>query len=247
MKVLDNLMIKIKNGKVHMTLIDPATSGPEGSALIAEQAEKAGTDFILIGGSTHLSSGQMDAATLMIKERCRVPVIIFPGSSSMFTRHADAIFFMSLLNSMDREFIVDHQKQASLIVKKSGVESIPMAYLIFAPGMTAGKVGKAMLIGPDHFKDATEYAVTAELLGMKIVYLEAGSGATFPIGREMIMKVKEKVSIPIIVGGGIRTPEAARNAAEAGADIVVTGTVAERAENVFETLKPIIDSIKNVK
>ena len=247
MKVYESIVKKLEFGKIHMTLIDPATSGSDGSAFIAEQAEKAGTDYILIGGSTHLSSKEMDEATQKIKSRCKVPVIIFPGSSSMFTIHADAIFFMSLLNSADREFIIDHQKKASITVKKSRIESIPMAYLVFAPGMTVGKVGKAMLIGPEQYTDAMEYAVTAELFGMGLIYLEAGSGATYPISMEMISRVKGQVKIPIIVGGGIRSPEAAKNAAVSGADIIVTGTVAEKSENVTATLRPIIDSIKNVK
>ncbi|MGP6207143.1 geranylgeranylglyceryl/heptaprenylglyceryl phosphate synthase [Cuniculiplasma sp. SKW3] len=244
MNVYNKIIEKTKREKVHMTLIDPETSGDEGSAKIAEQAWKAGTDFILVGGSTHLTTSEMDSATKKIKEKCGVPVIIFPGSSSMFTRYADAIFFMSLLNSSDLEFVVGHQKKASVLVKRSGVESIPMGYLIFEPGMTAGKVGKAKLIGQSDYKDAVEYAVAAELMGMRLVYMEAGSGAPYAISQEMIKKVKESVDIPVIVGGGIRTKETARNVSEAGADIIVTGTVAEKSDNVYETLRPIIESIK---
>jgi phosphoglycerol geranylgeranyltransferase len=238
---------KTKREKVHMTLIDPDTSGDEGSGKIAEQAYKAGTDFILVGGSTHLTMNEMDMATKQIKEKCNVPVIIFPGSSSMFTRYADAIFFMSLLNSSDLEFIVGHQKKASLVVKKSGIESIPMGYLIFEPGMTAGRVGKAKLIGRDDYKNAIEYAVAAQLMGMRLIYMEAGSGAPYAISTEMIKKVKESVDIPIIVGGGIRSSETAKEITEAGADIIVTGTVAEKSDNVYEALKPIIETIKHCK
>ncbi|MCL4344916.1 MAG: geranylgeranylglyceryl/heptaprenylglyceryl phosphate synthase [Candidatus Thermoplasmatota archaeon] len=230
-----------------MTLIDPATSGDEGSGKIAGQASKAGTDFILVGGSTHLTMNEMDRATKRIKEECDTPVIIFPGSSSMFTRYADAIFFMSLLNSSDLDFVVGHQKRASVIVKRSGVESIPMGYLIFDPGMTAGRVGKARLIGKTDYQDAVEYSVAAELMGMKLIYMEAGSGAPYPIPEEMVRRVKEAVGIPVIVGGGIRNSQAASAIAMAGADIIVTGTVAEKSENVYEALKPIIDSIKNIK
>ncbi len=247
MNVWNKIMEKLESGKIHMTLIDPETSGPDGSGRIAEQACEAGTDFILVGGSTHLTVREMDQATMSIKGRCSAPVIIFPGSSSMFTKYADAIFFMSLLNSRNLEFVVGHQKKASTIVKASGIESIPMGYLIFEPGMTAGRVGDAMLIGKNDFKDAVEYAVAAELLGMKLVYLEAGSGAPTPLSAEMVRKVKESVDIPVIVGGGIRDEKTASKIAEAGADIIVTGTVAERAENVSKTLKPIIDSIRNIK
>ena len=244
MNVYEEILRKSKKQKIHMTLIDPATSGIEGSAKIAHEAERAGTDFILLGGSTNLSLKEMDRSAISIKSKADLPVIIFPGSSNMFTGHADAIFFMSLLNSKDREFIMDHQIKAARIVKKSGIESIPMGYIIFEPGMTVGKVGKAMLIGREDKGLAVDYAIAAELLGMKLIYMEAGSGSPVPIDENTVREVKKYLSIPVIVGGGIRSPSAATKICGAGADIIVTGTIAEQATDVYATLKPIIDSIK---
>lgn len=244
MNVYDQIIKKSENGKVHMTLIDPATSGFEGSANIAHEAGRAGTDFILLGGSTHLTIKEMDEAALRVKSKTELPVIIFPGSSDMFTKNADAIFFMSLLNSKDREFLMDHQVKAAKLVKTSGIESIPMGYIIFEPGMTVGRVGKAMLIGREDKSLAVNYALAAELLGMKLVYMEAGSGAPSHISANVIKEVKKYSSIPVIVGGGIRTPLSAKEICNAGADIIVTGTIAEQAVDVYSSLKPIIDSIR---
>lgn len=245
MSVYEKIYSKMGKQKLHMTLIDPATSGVQGSVKIAEQAERAGTDFILIGGSTNLSISEMDNATGAIKSRIETPVIIFPGSASMFTKLADAIFFMSLLNSRDREFIIDHQIKASRIVRQSGIESISMGYLIFEPGMTVGRVGKANLIGREDETLAVQYSLAAELLGMSIVYLEAGSGADKHISCDVVRAVKSNAKIPIIVGGGIRNEESSREIAQAGADIVVTGTITERTPDVYSKLKPIIESVKN--
>ncbi len=244
MNVYETITWNIGKKKMHMTLVDPATSGVEGSARIAKEAERAGTDFILIGGSTHLTIKDMDMSAQEIKKETDLPVIIFPGSSSMFTKRADAILFMSLLNSRDREFIMDHQVQAAKIVKNSGIESISMGYIIFEPGMTVGKVGRANLIKRDDVDLAVSYALAAELLGMNLVYLEAGSGAAYPISEEIIREVKKNLKVPLIVGGGIKGPAEALKIVESGADIIVTGTIAERATDIYSSLKLIIDAIK---
>ncbi|MGP6219956.1 phosphoglycerol geranylgeranyltransferase [Caldiplasma sukawensis] len=247
MNVLKN--IEDKCGKIpqHMTLIDPATSGSEKSAFIASEAERAGTDYILIGGSTDIGMELMEKTISLIKEKLNIPVLIFPGSAKMIARNADALLFMSLLNSSDPEFIIWHQKEAAFHVKMFGIETISMGYIVVEPGMTVGRVGKAMLIGEKNMQEAPKYALAAELLGMKMIYLEAGSGAHKPVPTEMIKMVKEAISIPLIVGGGIRTEMAAEKAVKSGADIIVTGTIAEKSENVFRDLHPIIRKIKMIQ
>ncbi|MHB1492486.1 MAG: phosphoglycerol geranylgeranyltransferase [Thermoplasmataceae archaeon] len=247
MTVYENIMKKLLVRKIHMTLIDPATSGPEGSAEIAHQAAKAGTDFIMLGGSTEISPTILDESVKLMKERIGLEVILFPGSSSMISKRADAIYFMSLLNSADIEFIVGHQKKAALFLNGMVMEKIAMGYLIFQPGMTAGRVGKAMLIDREDTTTALQYSLAAEYFGMKLVYFEAGSGADRPVSTTVISKAKEKLSIPLIVGGGIRDANTAEHIAKAGADIIVTGTVAEKASDVFLALKPIIDTIHSVR
>ncbi|MHB8552316.1 MAG: phosphoglycerol geranylgeranyltransferase [Thermoplasmataceae archaeon] len=230
-----------------MTLIDPATSGPKGSAEIAYQASLAGTDFIMLGGSTEISPSDLNETTSLMKNKIALDIILFPGSSSMITEKADAIYFMSLLNSSDIEFVVGHQKKAALALFNMNIEKIPMGYIIFKPGMTVGKVGKAVLVDRDDVTCASQYALTAEYFGMKLVYFEAGSGADKPVSAEVIRGAKAKLRIPLIVGGGIRDPKTAAEISEAGADIIVTGTVAEKASDVYSTLKPIIDIIHNTR
>lgn len=247
MSVYEHILKTLAKGKIHMTLIDPATSGPEGSADIAFEAYKAGTDFIMLGGSTEISHEILDKTTDLMKKRIDLEIILFPGSSSMITKKADAIYFMSLLNSSDIEYIVGHQKKAAIYLSETNIEKIPMGYVIFKPGMTAGRVGKAMLIERDDIKTALQYALTAEFFGMKLVYFEAGSGADKPVSERIISMTKEKLGIPLIVGGGIRDPKSAEAIAKAGADIIVTGTVAEKTSNVYDTLKPIISIIHNTR
>ncbi|MCY0851726.1 MAG: geranylgeranylglyceryl/heptaprenylglyceryl phosphate synthase [Thermoplasma acidophilum] len=246
MTVLEDMLRKTRNGKVHMTLIDPGAKPPQECARIAEEAEMAGTDFIMVGGSTDIDSRTMDEAISAIKAKTDLKVIIFPGSSLMISPRADAIFFMSLLNSGSLEYVVGHQVKAAIPLSMMKIEKIPMAYLVFDPGMTVGRVGKAHLIPRDDERTALSYALAAQYFGFKLVYFEAGSGSPYHVGENVVRKVKQELDIPVIVGGGIRTPEAAKALAQAGADMIVTGTIAERSANVYEALHPIVDSIKEV-
>lgn len=237
---ISNLLAK---GRIHMTLIDPASQDDGKSAKIAREAELAGTDFIMIGGSTEIDSRKMDSSVKAIKGAVSRKVIIFPGSSAMISKYADAIYFMSLLNSRNPDFIIGHQARGSTVIRKMGIEAISMAYLVFEPGMTVGRQGDANLIGTDDWETALSYAMAAELLGLKLVYLEAGSGSPKTISPDIVSHLKANLNIPIIVGGGIRTAESAESILEAGADVIVTGTIAETASNVQGALKPIIDKV----
>ncbi|EQD63200.1 Geranylgeranylglyceryl phosphate synthase, partial [mine drainage metagenome] len=191
-------------------------------------------------------SEMIDSTALQIRKQSGLKTILFPGSSEMISRNADAIFFMSLLNSRNTKFLMGYQVASSRFVKRLGIETISMGYIVFEPGMTVGEVGEANLVGRDDTNLAASYVAAAELLGMRLVYLEAGSGAPQHIPPDTIRAVKKEASIPVIVGGGIRTPEAARSVTDAGADIVVTGTVAERAVSVVESLSPIVEAVKGI-
>lgn len=230
-----------------MTLIDPASQDISRSTEIAVEAERAGTDFLMIGGSTSIDMKSMDDTIENIKKKTTKPVIIFPGSSSMISGHADAIYFMSLLNSRNPDFIVGHQVKAAPYLKKMGIETIPMGYLVFDPGMTVGKVGEADLIDNKKEDSAIAYSLAAQMMGMKLIYLEAGSGAPVTVNPKIVRAVKSQIDVPLIVGGGIRTRESASLIAKAGADIVVTGTIVEKADKVYDALKPIIQEIKSVQ
>ncbi len=245
MTVYESLLDRRKRARLHMTLIDPAKQDCLHASSIAAAAERAGTDAIMVGGSTGVTQAKVDATVLAIKEAAKLPTILFPASAANLSRHADALYFMSLLNSRDPRLIVGEQRRAAPVVKAWGLETIPMAYLVVEPGMRAGEVGRADPIPRSRPQTAVEYALAAQMLGMKLVYLEAGSGAPTPVPGPMIRAVRQAIEIPLIVGGGIRTAEAAGDVARAGADIVVTGTIVERAKD-GETLRRIIESVKAV-
>ena len=174
---------------------------------------------------------------------CSVPVILFPAGAAHLSRHADAVFFMILLNSRSTRLIVGEQRKAVRAVRAWGLEPIPMGYLIVEPGMRAGEMGEADPIPRARPDEAVDWALTAEYLGMRLVYLEAGSGAPEPVPPAMVKAVKAAITVPLLAGGGIRTPAAARSMARAGADILVTGTIVERTKGPA-ALKDIIAAVK---
>ncbi len=244
MKIYDEIIETLKQRKIHMTLIDPAAQSSDRAAKIADEAVKAGTDYIMIGGSTKVDPAKLRETISKIKERTKKKIIIFPGSASMVSDNADAIYFMSLLNSSTPEFIISHQVIAAPVLKKMGIETISMGYVVFEPGMTVGRVGNARLVPRTDAELAVGYSLAAEMLGMKLVYLESGSGSPTYVSEEVIKAVSKSLTIPLIVGGGIRDAKVASRVAEAGANIIVTGTVAEKAENIFGVLEPIIKAVK---
>ncbi len=226
-----------------MTLLDPDKQSAAEAGRIAAGAAKSGTDAIMVGGSTGVTQEKVDATILAIKAAAKVPTILFPASAANLSRHADALYFMSLLNSRDPRMIIGEQRRAAPVVKAWGLETIPMAYLVVEPGMRAGEVGQAEPIPRSQPEVAVEYALAAQMLGMKLVYLEAGSGAPDPVPSPMIRAVRAALDIPLVVGGGIRTAEVAGTVARSGADVVVTGTIVERAKD-GETLRRIIEAVK---
>lgn len=243
MKVYDYLLERRVRSRLHMTLIDPDKQTPEEAGNIALEAASAGTDAIMVGGSTGVTQDRVDSTVLAIKQGAKLPVILFPASAANLSPHADALYFMSLMNSRDPRFIVGEQKIAAPIVKAWGLETIPMAYLVVEPGMRAGEVGRADLLPRTNPVVAVQYAVAAEMLGMKLVYLEAGSGAPQPVPPSLVKVVRAAIGIPLVVGGGIRSPEAAASVAKAGADVVVTGTIVEVARD-GDVLRRIVEAVK---
>ncbi len=242
MNVIDYIEKKLAKGRMHFSLLDPDESKMPLSKLekIVKTVDDYGTDLFLVGGSTNVGQKFLDDFVRKIKEKSEKPVVLFPGGLNGITRHADAILFMSLMNSTDPFWIVGAQAKGAPIIKKLGIESIPMAYLIVEPGMKAGQVSSAKPIKHNEPEKAVEYALAAQHFGMKLVYLEAGSGAPTHVPAKMVKMVKDAVDIPLIVGGGIRTPDACKELLDAGADIIDTGT---QIENDVTKLKSIIDVI----
>jgi phosphoglycerol geranylgeranyltransferase len=232
-----------QEGAIHITLIDPDKVNLKIITHVKEAVE-AGTSAIMIGGSIGVCERNLDDIILNIKKEIKdVPIILFPGNISGISRYADAIWFMSLLNSSNTYYVIDAQAQGAIIVERYGLEAIPMGYIILGEGGAAGYIGYARPIPYNRPEIAVMYALAGNYLGMRYIYLEAGSGAKEPVPPEIIHAVKKVVKGKVIVGGGIRTVNQAINAVKAGADIIVTGTLIEEGNG--KRIKEIIKSIRN--
>ena len=227
-----------------MTLLDPEKTLNYDYKIVAKEAEMAGTSAIMVGGSTVASGSEMDEAIQGIKQNVRVPVIIFPNNLTSISKYADAIWFMSLLNSSNSYYIIDSQAIGAPTVKRFGLEALSMGYIIVGQGGAAGYIGQARGIPYDHNELAVAYSSAAELLGMKYVYLEAGSGAQRPVPPQMIIAVRNFCRSTLAVGGGIRDSSAALAAKNAGAQIIVTGTMVEEEGDVRERISEIVSVLK---
>ena len=233
-----------KKKKLHFSLLDPDKQEPKVAGEIAKIAEEAGSSAIMVGGSTLISQKQVDETVKAIKKYSSLPVILFPSGAKFLSKYADAVFFMSLLNSRNLNYIIREHIKGAPFVKKTGIEPISMGYLIVEPGMTAGRKGEVDLIKKDDIDTVVGYALAAQYLGMDFFYLEAGSGAPTPVPNKMITAVKNNIDIPLIVGGGIKDAETAKEKVKAGADIVVTGTTLEKVKDLKKALVKIIKSIE---
>lgn len=245
MKVEEYFKNTLKDHKIHLTLLDPEEQSPEEAVEIAKEAVSGGTDGIMLGGSTTQSS-ELDATAKALKENVDIPVILFPGNTTGVSKYADAIFFMSLLNSSNPYWIIGAQALGAPQIKKIGIETIPMGYIIVEPGETAGWVGDAKLIPRRKPDLAVAYSMAAEFLGMRLMYLEAGSGASEHIPEHMIAAVKKMTNMMVVVGGGIRNGETAAKVAKSGADIIVTGTVVEDSSDVRNKIEELVTGIRSV-
>ena len=241
------LLEKIESeGAIHITLIDPEKATPPRASRIARKAKSSGTSAIMIGGSTFVSTTHLDNVIRAVKRTVRIPVILFPNNVTGISRHADAIWFMSLLNSVDPYFLMGAQILGAPLVKKYGLEPIPLGYVIIGDGGTAGVVGKAVPVPYNKPKLAVAHALAGQYLGMRFIYLEAGSGAKKPVPPEMIRIVKNSIDVPLIVGGGIKSRRQALTAASAGADIIVTGNIVENTK-ARRKVSEIIEGIRSRK
>ncbi len=239
MKVEEYLKNKRSEGTLHFSLLDPNKTNPNQARELAEKLASAGTDAFLLGGSLGVNPTIASRIAVELK-KTGLPVIIFPGDIGNIVPEADAILFMSLLNSDDPYFIIGAQIKGALIVKSYGLEALPTAYLIVGYGGAAGHVGRARPIGWEQIEVAVAYSLAASMLGMRFVYLEAGSGAPRTVSPKMVKAVKTNVpELFTIVGGGIRKPDDASKIARAGADAIVTGTIIEEGGDVESIIKAI--------
>jgi len=232
-----------KQGAIHLTLLDPEKVTRSSAKALTKAIDKSGSAAIMIGGSTAVSVYHTDEVISTIKKQTKIPVIIFPNDLVGISREADAIFFMSLMNSMNPYYITHAQALGAPLVKRYGLEPIPMGYVIVGDrGAAAAFVGQVNPIPFDKPSLAVIYGMAAQFMGKRFFYLEAGSGVERPISREMVAAVSEQIQIPLVVGGGIRSPKVARQIVKAGAQIIVTGTLVEKASP--EVLRRVVRSIK---
>ena len=234
-----HLIERTKKSTIIAALIDPEDFDTKLAAETAAKAVRAGASLILIGGSTLANQRRLDTVVRAVKGHVGshvghnksqgVPVVLFPGNITGVSRYADAILFSSLLNSTNPYFIIGAQALGAIEVHKTAIESIPMAYLVFGNSSAASFIGQVNSLPTSKPNLAAIYALAAKYLGMRTLYLEAGSGSGEPIPHETIRAVRRVYDGILFVGGGITTAEAANRAAKAGADIVVIGNLLQSA------------------
>ena len=237
--ILDSVREK---GTLCFPLID--SQNQINTSSIVNKLEHLGATGILIGGSS--VSDQIELSTIVskIKSLVKIPIILFPGNITGIVPGADAILFSSLLNSENPYYITGAQAQGALIIKKYNLEAIPTAYLIIGQGSTAWFIGQTRSIPFDKSGIAIMYSLAAQYMGMRFLYLEAGSGSSAYVCPEMISAVRAHFDGILIVGGGITDAETATTIANAGADILVVGTLIEKKNDWEEQFSKIINSIR---
>ena len=217
-----------KRGAAYVILIDPDNKNESVIESSVAMANESGVDALFVGGSLIMDGRYIDRVK-KIKTFSRIPVIFFPGGISQLNSHYDAMLFMSIISGRNPHYLIGEQVIAAPIIKDLGIETIATGYMIFDGGAssTVEFMSGTRSIPMNRPDIALAHALAGQYLGMKLIYLEAGSGAKNPVEIDIIKYIHQAVNIPLIVGGGICTPEAAAERAEAGAKIIVTGTVIE--------------------
>jgi len=222
------LKMRQERGAGYFVLLDPDKNDLESLPSFIREATEAGADGFLVGGSLMLTNVFEDHLRT-IKQNTSVPVIIFPGSIMQVSPLADAILFLVLISGRNPDYLIGNQVIAAPIIRRSGLEALSTGYMLVEAGNTTSAefMSNTKPIPRDKPDIALAHALAAELIGMKLLYLDAGSGARESVSDDMLRTIAQRCSLPIIVGGGIRTPEDARKKVEAGASFVVTGTITE--------------------
>ncbi len=229
--------------KSFAVLIDPDKLPLSAVPAFIEKTQAANVDFLLVGGSLVVSN-QLDALVQKIKSLSSTPVFLFPGSPSQLTPSADALLYLSLISGRNPELLIGQHVISAPAVKQSGLEIIPTGYMVVDGGMptTVSYIRHANPL-PSHKNEiAVCTAMAGEMLGMKLIYLDAGSGALNPVPTSMIKAVAQQIEAPLIVGGGITTPEKAAENCAAGADVIVVGNAIEKDQNIILSLSKAVHS-----
>jgi putative glycerol-1-phosphate prenyltransferase len=218
-------------------LIDPDRVAGSELAQLASRAQKSGVNLLFVGGSLLVNDTLHDCVRI-IKENCNIPVVLFPGDNMQVVPNADAILLLSVISGRNAEMLIGKHVVAAPRLRHSGLEIIPTGYMLIDSGRptTASYMSNSQPIPHDKNDIALCTAMAGEMLGMQCVFMDGGSGAQNSVSESMIAAVAENTSVPLIIGGGIRTPEMARSKFEAGADIVVVGNAIEKQSALLEEM-----------
>jgi len=232
------------NRKKFAVLIDPDKVSSDSILSTVELSVKAEVDYLFLGGSL-LVNDTLDVCLDIIKSSCDIPVILFPGSAMQVNSKADAVFFLSLISGRNPELLIGQHVIAAPMLKQSGLEIISTGYMLVNGGVptTVSYISNTTPIPADKSDIAVCTALAGEMLGLKVLYMDAGSGAQQPIRSNMIKAVRENVNVPIIVGGGITSPEKALESCRAGADIVVVGNAIEKDTSLIMRIANAIHGV----
>jgi phosphoglycerol geranylgeranyltransferase len=234
----DILKSKIRNQKLLAILLDPDKILLENITNLISKINQSPATHIFIGGSL-VQNNIMDELIIRLKQEIKLPIVLFPGNPSQISNEADAILFLSLISGRNPDYLIEHQVKAAPILKKSQLEIISTGYILVESGSETAveRVSQTNPISRDDINLALATAQAGEMLGNKLIYLEAGSGAKEAVPLRMIRMVSENIEIPLIVGGGITDSNGIQDAYDSGADLVVIGTAFEKDNSFFEKLQ----------
>lgn len=247
-KLYHQLIERKKLGRKSFTvLIDPdKVDAPKIDQLVT-LATDAAVDYFFVGGSLVIDNN-LDEVIQQIKAACDIPVILFPGSPSQISKYADALLYLSLISGRNPELLIGQHVISAPAVKKSGLEIMPTGYMVIDGGAptTVSYISNATPIPSDKNEIAMCTAMAGEMLGMQLVYMDAGSGAKRPITETMIERVSAQIESPLIVGGGIISPEKAYRNCQSGADIIVVGNAIEKDTSLIKEMSEAVHQMNRV-
>lgn len=229
--------------KLFAVLVDPDKTDEPAAEKLGRAATESGVDFLFVGSSL-LMNGTLDHCLKALRKHSSLPLVLFPGNTMQISHYADAILFLSLISGRNADMLIGKQVLAAPLLKSSKLEVISTGYMLIDPGHLTSVTYMSNTIPIPHDKNdiAVSTAWAGELLGMKLLYMDAGSGARTTISRSMIEAVSKNVSLPLIAGGGIRTPEKALEICTAGADVVVVGNSIEKDQSIISEMADAIHS-----